>query len=228
MTMQTDDMDKLLYEKIGACRDRWLESQPEQCESHHFSEAFLVKLSEIGKHSRRSTWRILRIAAVVAALLAALTLTIGAELLPPVRAFRSGVVHVLSQVLPKSTDQIYTTNADHEGETKRPVLGWLPEGMVEVDRNELTTITRINFENKKGKEFILYVRRITEGSGNTSSFDTEDAQVEELVINGNPATLATENDRTRLVFFIDNYRCSLGGTLTVDEAIKIVENIILK
>ena len=227
MTMQTDEMDKLLYEKIGACRDRWLESQPEQCEPHHFSEAFKARLSEIGKQSRRGPWRILRIAAVVAALLAALTLTIGAELLPPVRAFRSGVVHVLSQVLPKSTDQIYTTDADHEGETKRPVLGWLPEGMVETKRDEQPEYTHLRFEGKN-KTLVLYIRRITNNASVSASFDTEDAQVTEIFINENSGTLAVEQDRIRLIFFVDNYRCSLSGTLTADEAVKIAENIILK
>lgn len=226
MTMQTDDMDKLLYEKIGACRDRWLESQPEQCESHHFSETFLVGLSEIGKHSR-SPWRILRIVAAVAALLAALTLTIGAELIPPVRAFRSGVVHVLSQVLPKSTDQIYTTDADHEGETKRPVLGWMPEGMVETKRDEQPEYTHMRFEGEN-KTLVLYIRRITNNASVSASFDTEDAQVTEIFINENFGTLAVEQDRIRLIFFVDNYRCSLSGTLTADEAVKIAENIILK
>lgn len=227
MTMQTDEMDELLYEKIGACRDRWLESQPEQCAPHDFSEVFKARLSEIGKQSRRGPWRILRIAAAVAVLLAALTLTIGAELLPPVRAFRSGVVHVLSQVFPKSTDQIYTTNADHEGETKRPVLGWLPEGMVETKRDEQPEYTHMRFEGEN-KTLVLYIRRITNNASVSASFDTEDAQVTEIFINENFGTLAVEQDRIRLIFFVDNYRCSLSGTLSTDEIVKIAENIILK
>lgn len=228
MTMQTDEMDELLYEKIGACRDRWLESQPEQCAPHDFSEVFKARLSEIGKQSRRGPWRILRIAAAVAVLLAALTLTIGAELLPSVRAFRSGVVYVLSQVLPKSTDQIYTTDADHEGETKRPVLGWLPEGMVETERFNFPPATHINLKNTDGEVITLFVLRIAVGSAYRSSFDTEDAQVSELEVNGYPALLSAKKNKTLLIWFIENYRCSLSGTLSTDEIVKIAENIILK
>lgn len=228
MTMQTDDMDKLLYEKIGACRDRWLESQSKQCEPHVFSEAFLAGLSEIGKHSRRSPWRLLRIAAVVAVLLAALTLTIGAELLPPVRAFRSGVVHVLSQVFPKSTDQIYTTDADHEGETKRPVLGWLPEGMVETECNEGTISSLLNYKDNNNRELTIYIKRITKTSANTSSFDIENAQVKEIPLHGSIATLAVKNGMVLIIYFIDNYRCSLSGTLPTEEMVKIAENMILQ
>lgn len=228
MTMQTDEMDKLLYEKIGACRDRWLESQPEQCEPHHFSEAFLADLPELAKRSRRSPWRILRIAAAVAALLAALTLTIGAELLPPVEFFRNGVVNILSQVLPKSTDQTYTSNYDHEGETKRPVLGWLPEGMVETECNENPISSLLNYKDNNNRELTIYIKRVTKTSANTSSFDTENAQVQEIPLHSSMATLSVKNGMVLIVFFIDNYRCSLSGTFTVDEAVKIAENIILK
>ena len=228
MTMQTDEMDKLLYEKIGACRDRWLESQPEQCEPHHFSDAFLAGLPEIGKHSRRSPWRILRIAAAVAALLAALTLTIGAELLPPVEFFRNGVVNILSQVLPKSTDQTYTSNYDHEGETKRPVLGWLPEGMVEVKRDEGELATLLKYEAPNGKHIVIYSNRIGKKAASTSTFDTENARVEDISINGTPGTLSVKANKTILIFFIDNYRCSIGGNLSEEEIINIAEHIFLK
>ena len=149
-------------------------------------------------------------------------------MVPAAKTFRSGVVEIVSQLLPKSTDQTYTADTDHEGEIRRPVLNWLPEGMVETKRDEGTTSSLLNYDNSKGKRLIVYIRRIKEGSLNTSSFDTEDAQVSEIIISGNPAILAVEKDHVRLIFFINNYRCSLSGTLTADEAVKIAENIILK
>lgn len=224
MNTAYDPMDKLIADHIAEARDLRLHLRPAYAGVHEFSVGFENKMERLTNKHNRLPLKFL----ITAATVAALTMTAGAEALPPVKAFRSGVVHVLSQVFPKSTDQIYTTDADHEGETRRPVLGWLPEGMTQTDRTELTNSTLLTFENADGDRLSIYIKRITEGSANTSSFDTEDAAVTEIEINGNLGTLATEKNRARLVFFIDNYRCSLSGTLTADEAAKIAENIILK
>ena len=218
--------DEMLREAAPDACELWLTTLSDDLPEHVFSAHFEKKMEKLLRHPyRHRRMRSLLIAAVAAALL---TMTVGATVLPPIRAFRSGVVHVLSQVLPKSTDQIYTTDTDHEGETRRPVLGWLPEGMVETKRDEDANSSLLNYDNSKDKRLIVYVRRIKESSTNTSSFDTEDAQVSEVLINGNLATLAVEKDHVRLIFFIDNYRCSLSGILTADEVVKIAKNIILK
>lgn len=220
--------DSELYAAIDGAFDLWQSRYEGDLPAHTFSAGFEEKIAAIPGTVRPTARRPLRTAVAVAAIAATLTMTIGADVVPAAKNFRSGMVEVVSQLLPKSTDQTYTADTDHEGETRRPVLNWLPEGMVETKRDEGTTSSLLNYDNSKGKRLIVYVRRIKEGSLNTSSFDTEDTQVSEIIINGNPATLAVENDHVRLIFFIDNYRCSLSGILTADEAVRIAENIILK
>ncbi len=218
--------DEALFAAARDAREQWLASYPDPAPHHAFSTDFERKIKKLADHPhRRVRLRTLLIAAVIAALT---TMTVGAEVLPPVRAFHSGVVHVLSQVLPKSTDQIYTTDADHEGPTRRPVLGWLPEGMVETRKSEQPEYTHLNFENSSNEWVIVSVRRITEDSGNTSSFDTEDAQVNEIKINGITATISVKKETAVLIYFIDNYRCSISGSISANNLIKIAENIILK
>lgn len=218
--------DEMLREAAPKACELWLATFPDDLPEHIFSARFERKMEKLLRYPyRHRRMRRLLIAVVAAALL---TMTVGATVLPPVKAFRSGVVNVFSQLLPKSTDQTYTTDYDHEGPTKRPVLGWLPEGMVEGKRTELTNITRINFENTDGDRLSIYTKRITKGETPTSSFDTEDAKVSEITLHGTPATLITEDNEILLVFFIDNYRCSVSGTVTAKEAVKVAENIILK
>jgi len=113
----TDEM--LTHAAPHACT-LWLETTSAEIPRQAASLRFERKMARLLRHPRRPIGWHGPVAAVAAAAL--LTMTVGAEMLSPVRAFRSGVVHVLSQVFPKSTDQIYTTDADHEGETKQPVL----------------------------------------------------------------------------------------------------------
>ncbi len=218
--------DEMLREAApGAC-ELWLATFSDDLPEHVFSARFERKMEKLLRHPhRRIGWRG-PVAAVAAAAL--LTMTVGAEVLPPVRAFRSGVVHVLSQVFPKSTDQIYTTDADHESETRRPVLGWLPEGMTQTDRTELTNSTLLTFENTDGDRLSIYTKRITEGSVTTDSIDTEDAEVSEITINGRIALLSIKGETTIIDWFIDNYNCSVVGTLKPNEVLKIAENIELE
>ena len=225
MNTAYDPMDKLIADHIAEARDLRLHLRPAYAGmEHEFSVGFENKMGRLTNKHNRLPLKFL----ITAATIAALTMTAGAEVLPPVRAFRSGVVHVLSQVFPKSTDQIYTTDADHEGETRRPVLGWLPEGMTQTDRTELTNSTLLTFENADGDRLSIYIKRITEGSANTSSFDTEDAAVTEIEINGITATISVKKETAVLIYFIDNYRCSISGSISADNLIKIAENIELK
>jgi len=225
MNTAYDPMDKLIADHIAEARDLRLHLHPAYAGvEHHFSAAFEHKMGRLADKHNRLPLKFL----ITAATIAALTITVGAEVLPPVRAFRSGVVHVLSQVFPKSTDQIYTTDADHEGETRRPVLNWLPKDMVEIKRVELTNITRINFENTDGDRLSIYTKRITEGETPSFTFDTEDAETEEIILHGNPASLITEDNSVLIIFFIANYRCSISGTLSVEDTVRIAENIELK
>ncbi len=218
--------DEMLRQAAPKACDLWLATLPDDLPEHIFSARFEQKMEKLLRHLYRyRRMRSLLIAAVAAALL---TMTVGATVLPPIRAFRSGVVDVLSQLLPKSTDQIYTTDADHEGATRRPVLGWLPEGMVETKRSEQPEYTHLNF-NMSNENFItVFVQRIFNNSSPSTSIDTEDAHTETIFINGNPALISIKEETTIIEWCIDNYICSVIGTIPTEEVLKVAENIELK
>lgn len=221
--------DSELYAAIDGAFDLWQSRYEGDLPGHTFSAGFEEKIATIpDRHPTARRRKPLRTAVAVAAIAATLTMTIGADVVPAAKTFRSGMVEIVSQLLPKSTDQTYTANTDHEGETRRPVLNWLPEGMVETKRDELPNSTMLAFDDEIGHHLSLYVKRITEGSANTSSFDTENAEVTEIKIQNYPGTLSVKKDITLLVFFINNYRCSISGDFSATEIIKIAENIILE
>ena len=226
MTKQITDQE--LHAAIDGAFDLWQSRYEGDLPEHTFSADFETKVAAIPETKPSHRRKPIRTVAAVAAIVATLTMTVGAELLPPVRTFRSGMVEIVSQLLPKSTDQTYTADTDHEGETRRPVLGWLPEDMTQTDRTDLPNTTRIVFENTDGDRLSIYTHRVTEGSANTVSIDTEDAKVSELILHNNPATMAVENDRTLIEFFIDNYNCSVISTIPTEQVLKVAENIELK
>ena len=219
--------DKDLQNAIHNAYDLWLTQYDGDLPEHTFSADFEYKAASIPgqKISRR---RPLRTAVMIAALLAMLTMTIGANMVDDPTFFSRGVISGMSQILPKSTDWVLTSSWDHEGETWRPVLKWLPEGLTEIDRNESTDLTRIRYLNDNGQKLTIFTHRNPKGSGPTISFDTEGAEVSTIRINGNQATLVTEGDCTMILYFIKNYDCHIISTLPTEDVIKIARNLRLK
>lgn len=221
--------DSELYAAIDGAFDLWQSRYEGDLPAHTFSAGFEEKIAAIpDRHPAARRRKPVRTAAAAAIIAAALTMTIGADVVPAAKNFRSGMVEVVSQLLPKSTDQTYTVDTDHEGETRRPVLNWLPEGMVEVDRNELSTITRINYENNREEELYIFTQRLTSNSDSTVSLDTEDAHVETVFINKSQALISVKEEKTIIEWCIDNYICSVIGTIPTDEVLKVAEHIELK
>ena len=143
--------DSELYAAIDGAFDLWQSRYEGDLPAHTFSAGFEEKIAAIpDRHPTVRRRKPVRTAAAAAIIAAALTMTIGADVVPAAKTFRSGMVEIVSQLLPKSTDQTYTANTDHEGETRRPVLNWLPEGMVETKRDELPNSTMLAFDDEIG------------------------------------------------------------------------------
>ncbi|MBR6700938.1 MAG: DUF4367 domain-containing protein [Firmicutes bacterium] len=218
--------DEELSQAANTSCQNWSASYPSAIPEHIFSPTFEEKMDKLLRTPyRRPKFKTLLIATAAAAML---ILTSTAAVLPPAKDFRTGFIEIIRQIWTKSTDQNYTATEDHEGKTLRPALSYLPEGMIETDRTALTNSTLISFENKDGYWLTISAKRITEGSGNQFSFDSEGADVCDISINGQPATLVIENNRTLLIFFIDNYSCAVSGTISTEEIIKISECLSLE
>lgn len=220
--------DSELYAAIDSAFDLWQSRYEGDLPAHTFSAGFEEKIAAIPGTVRPTARRPLRTAVAVAAIAATLTMTIGADVVPAAKTFRSGMVEVVSQLLPKSTDQTYTTDTDHEGETRRPVLNWLPEGMVETKRDEQFEYTHLNFNNKDKNRLTIFVQRIFTNSSPSTSIDTEDAHVETISIGENQAVVSIKDDTTIIEWCIDNYICSVIGTIPTEQVLKVAEHIELK
>ena len=121
---------------------------------------------------------------------------------------------------------------DHEGETRRPVFHWIPEGWTECDKSLIRNTTHIEFthESVEKSSLIIRIHRVTPTSGHTTSFNTENAEVSTIEINGNEALLVVGDDYVLLKWFIENYSCSISMShiVAVEDVIKFAENMELK
>ena len=219
--------DKDLHAAIDRAHDLWLSQYDGDLPEHTFSADFEAKAAAIPqkKAHRRHP---LRTTIAVAAIVAALTMTIGADVVADPIFFSRGAISGISQVLPKSTDWVVTSSWDHEGETWRPVFKWLPEGLTETYHKELTNLTHLSYLNDKGQKLTIFTRRISKGASPSISLDTEGAEVSTIRINGKQATLVTEDDSTMILYFIKNYDCHIISTLPTEDVIKIAKNMELK
>ena len=57
------------------------------------------------------------------------------------------------------------------------------------------------------------------------ALDTEDAIISDIEINGNKASIIKEESETRVIMYEENSLFFLGGTLSSEEAYKIMESI---
>ena len=223
--------DKDLHAAIDRAHDLWLAQYDGDLPEHTFSADFEAKAAAIPqkKAHRRHP---LRTTIAVAAIVAALTMTIGADVVADPIFFSRGAISGISQVLPKSTDWHYSSDYDHEGETYRPILHWIPEGWTEYDRSvyKNSTYIKFNYEPVKRSYLIISTHRVTPTSSYTSSFNTENAKVSTIDINGNEATLVVGDDYVLLDWFNGNYACSvsMGRIAAVEDVIKVAKNMELK
>lgn len=223
--------DKDLHAAIDRAHDLWLSQYDGDLPEHTFSADFEAKAAAIPqkKAHRRHP---LRTTIAVAVIVAALTMTIGADMVADPIFFSRGAISGISQVLPKSTDWHYSSDYDHEGETRRPVFHWIPEGWTECDKSLIRNTTHIEFthESVEKSSLIIRIHRVTPTSGHTTSFNTENAEVSTIEINGNEALLVVGDDYVLLKWFIENYSCSISMShiVAVEDVIKFAENMELK
>ena len=113
------------------------------------------------------------------------------------------LIQMVETVFEEYTQQEYTSNASAESTFVPVSFGYMPEGMV-ATRHEKTRSTLYVLYIKEDYYFILEQRLLTEDGSITYGVDTEDADVEQLAVNG----------ETVQFIYKENWKLSISNILT--------------
>lgn len=103
-------------------------------------------------------------------------------------------------------------------------FGYLPDGMVETEREEHPTRLSLSFD--KGSTYIITTQELlTENSGLTYRIDTEDAEQQIMQINGEEVRFIYKENRIHFIWLHDAYHITGQTNLPEHEVIKILEHI---
>lgn len=135
------------------------------------------------------------------------------------------LIEVVEHVFEEYTEFRYRSDVVGDTEFKPLKLGYLPEGMVEVERNVDKDSVNLLFCNNSSEYFDIYQKKIRDGKGIISILDTEDIPIEIIKIKGENMKLMFKNDRNIFVWQYDNYYISGQTNLSKDDIIKILKEI---
>ncbi|WP_125141213.1 DUF4367 domain-containing protein [Clostridium transplantifaecale] len=193
---------------------------------HTFSDEHNHRVDEIQKRAEKRNlfpkiFPKKRLQAVVCLCFA---LTISVFAVTRVEAFRLPIIQFFTEVKEKSTKFIFqgenNTNLTKNYQAYEP--GYIPDGynIVEVNEGDGTFYMKfVDDEETKSYTFWYY------DTPSASAFDTEEAGVTEILISGNESYAIEKNNELRILMNKDNHQFFLRGTLSLDEACKIMESI---
>lgn len=102
-------------------------------------------------------------------------------------------------------------------------FGYLPEGYEASLVSADSKTTYYSIENDVGNVIFLMINSLDSDSG--LNVDTENAEVSEFSLSGKKAISVKKEDRNTLIWTVGQYSCILEGQLSIEEMIRIAENI---
>jgi hypothetical protein len=191
---------------------------------HEFSEQHKKRMRKIFRKAKRIEFykehrkRIVKIAASFLVIICASVITV-----TQVEAFRMPLLDFFYQVKEKST--FFGVSADSGGKLTKNFQEYeptyKPEGFVVTEVHEEEKKFYLIYENEKGSMYKFYYFK----KFKDFALDTEDAIISDIEINGNKASIIKEESETRVIMYEENSLFFLGGTLSSEEAYKIMESI---
>ena len=116
-----------------------------------------------------------------------------------------------------------TIHFKEESDMTDITFGYLPEeyeaSLVSAD----SKTTYYSIENDVGNVIFLMINSLDSDSG--LNVDTENAEVSEFSLSGKKAISVKKEDRNTLIWTVGQYSCILEGQLSIEEMIRIAENI---
>ncbi len=176
--------------------------------------------SERKRHPRiRKARRLLSFAASVLLILIALAAIVFAAVEPA----RALLIRFIVQRFPQYSEYfIQEEEEDIDFDESFSEPSYIPEGF-QLDNSMDTEESRfLSWINEETGQSIMYAQTAGESS---IMLDTEDAQIEQLMINGHGAEVILKGQLTTVQFFSDEYCYALITDLSYDECMGIVESI---
>lgn len=134
------------------------------------------------------------------------------------------IIEAVETVFEEYTEYRYHSNAAGDTEFVPLQFGYLPEGMIETEREEHPTRLFLSFD--KGSSYIIVNQTLlTEETGVTYGIDTEDALTKIFMINNNQVRFIYKENRIHFIWLHGAYQITGQTNLPEDEVIKILENV---
>ncbi len=236
--MRTNFSEEELYAAAEEAQKYLLSLLPSEdsCPPHEFSRAFTAKVEGIYKQLRACTlphkraalgWPYyVRRTAAVLFLCFVLTCVAMPE---AVMAGYQRLVEIVETIFEDYTEFRYRTEAVEETEFVPLRLGYLPEGMEEVERDETAISLDIIYQDKQKQYFEIDQKIIGKNDKTTYIIDlrkiSSDLDSEELE---NLKFVDKEkygDGRIRVVWLYEQYRITVQSNLSEEEIVKIINHI---
>ncbi len=236
--MRTSFSEEELYAAAEEAQEYLLSLLPSEdsCPPHEFSRAFTAKVEGIYKQLRACTlphkraalgWPYyVRRTAAVLFLCFVLTCVAMPE---AVMAGYQRLVEIVETIFEDYTEFRYRTEAVEETEFVPLRLGYLPEGMEEVERDETAISLDIIYQDKQKQYFEIDQKIIGKNDKTTYIIDlrkiSSDLDSEELE---NLKFVDKEkygDGRIRVVWLYEQYRITVQSNLSEEEIVKIINHI---
>lgn len=136
------------------------------------------------------------------------------------------VIQAVKSVLVEYTEFHYTSTAPADTKFVPLQFGYLPEGLVETEREENPTRLLRSFD-KENTYIIVNQKLITEDSELTYIADTEDAEQKTIPIQGEGVHFIYKENRIQFIWLHGSYKITGQSNLPEDEVIKVLEQTTL-
>lgn len=223
-----EKLDRLLEQYSAAAGEFWLEeSLPEDIPEHTFSHKFQRRMDKLLRRQRRSP--AVR-AALTYAKRAAIFVLAFVALSFSVRmtvdaAFRRQVLQVVVQVFSDFTEFRYTSDVKTDEQPGELEFTYLPEGMVETDRELDTLGFYICWKNESGEFVELDQVLVDDNTDMKLYLDTEDAEITHFQVHGEEA-MGIEKGLDHTVQWTEGqFVYTLSGTIPMEELKLVAEGI---
>lgn len=213
--------DDLLYELVPKAEKFLLDQLPTEKELNYiFSKVFDNKMKKLlKKNSDKYFMKSFKKIAVTFLIISSIILTT----VMSVEALRAKIFKVIKEIYKELTSiSFIVDNDDSNIDFIVMEPEYIPKGFDKIDTEKLYSMIFITYKNEAGEEIIYKQNKITNG---TSIIDTENAEIENIVINGYKGQIVYKNETNHLIWLDNEYLYSIRSTIEKEELIKMAESI---
>lgn len=222
--------DNMLSEHAAEARDLWLAAcVPEKIPEHRFSRKFnrqMRRLIREQKHSAKFNRSIRILQRTIAVLLVVITVSFGCIM--SVEAYRVKFIDMVVRVFNDLTDyrfRSFESSENSETMFVPPALSYLPNTMHKIEEHNSVNGYTVTYESDDGNFLDLTCTLFADNTDTHKIVDSENAEVTELTLHGEPVTVIEKNGMTTFLWTNNNVLYHLYSNLSVDECYEIAVNM---